>query len=139
MAKFGERSLKNLETCHPDLQRVLNRAIKIIDFSVIEGHRSLERQKKLYDEGKSQIDGIYRKGKHNYEPSLAADILPYPTEVNGVNVWSDSMRFYVLWGVVKACAHEEGVTLRYGGDWDGDGNNKDSNFNDLPHIELIGG
>lgn len=136
--KFGNRSKANLDTADPRLQRVCYRALSygVMDFSVIEGHRTIEKQQKLYAEGKSQIDGITRKGKHNENPSLAVDLLPYPHKINGVNVWEDKQRFSVLAGLILAAAAEEGVTLRWGGDWDGDGNNADSSFHDMPHFEL---
>lgn len=134
---FGTRSEANLQSCDDRLQRVLRRALSYgVDFSVIEGHRPLERQLSLYHQGKSQIDGVNRKGQHNYWPSRAVDVLPYPAEINGVNVWSDKQRFCVLAGLIMAAAKEEGVAIRWGGDWDGDGNNADSKFNDLPHFEL---
>lgn len=135
---FGKRSSGNLSTCDQRLRRVAERALSygVMDFSVICGHRSLEEQKQLFAEGKTKIDGVTRKGKHNYSPSLAMDLMPYPAEVNGVNVWRDHQRFHVLAGLIYAAAAEEGVAVRWGGDWDGDGNNADSNFLDLPHFEI---
>jgi len=135
---FGKRSQENLSDVHPDLRKVAERALSfgIMDFSVIEGHRSLERQQELYKDGKSQIDGINKKGKHNYKPSHAIDVLPYPAVVNGINVWNDNHRWCVLAGLFMAAANLEGVDIRWGGDWDGDGNNADSRFNDYPHYEL---
>ena len=109
-----------------------------MDFSVIEGQRSIKRQQKLFAEGKSAIDGISAKSKHNETPSLAVDLLPHPHTLNGVNVWADKQRFCVLSGLMQAAAAELNLTLRWGGDWDGDGNNADSNFHDLPHFELTG-
>ena len=47
MPKFGSRSKKNLATCDERIQKVLNEVIKHVDCSVIEGHRSAERQNKL--------------------------------------------------------------------------------------------
>ncbi|WP_373092520.1 M15 family metallopeptidase [Zhongshania sp.] len=137
--KFGPRSQKHLDACHPLLQKVLTRTLNfgVMDFSVIEGHRTIERQQELYAEGKSQIDGVTKRGKHNALPSRAVDIIPYPPTVNGVNVWKDSGRFHVLAGLVYAAAALEGVNIRWGGDWDGDGNNADSSFHDLPHFELL--
>lgn len=137
--KFGNRSQKHLDTCDPVLQRIAQRALSygVMDFSVIEGHRTIARQQQLFAEGKTQIDGITSKGEHNEMPSLAFDLLPYPHEINGVNVWADRQRFSVLAGLIYAAAAEEGAKVRWGGDWDGDGNNADSTFNDLPHFELI--
>lgn len=139
MFKLGNRSTANLARCNEALQRVARRAISygVFDFSVIEGHRTLARQQQLYAEGKTQIDGVTQKGKHNEEPSEAMDLLPYPHELNGINVWADRQRFSVLAGLIYAAAAEEGVNIRWGGDWDGDGNNVDSSFNDLPHFELL--
>ena len=56
MFKFGSRSLKNLEGVHPELVEICNMAIKrtSTDFGISEGVRSLERQKILKAEGRSQ-------------------------------------------------------------------------------------
>ena len=51
MPKFGRKSRERLSTCHEDLQDLFNEVIKYVDCSVLEGHRSQERQDKLYDEG----------------------------------------------------------------------------------------
>jgi len=139
MFSFGNSSSARLASADERLQRVARRALAfgVMDFSIAEGHRSIERQQELYDQGKSQIDGITRTGKHNYQPSQAIDIVPYPAVVNGVNIWNDKQRFCVLAGLMLAAAAEEGVKLRWGGDWDGDGNNADSTFHDLPHFEIV--
>tara|TARA_B110000211_G_C14081437_1_gene554697 strand:- start:436 stop:864 length:429 start_codon:yes stop_codon:yes gene_type:complete len=137
--KFSVRSEAKLNTCCTQLQDICAKALSygVFDFSIIEGHRTIERQKELYDEGKSQLDGVIKKGKHNHLPSLAVDILPYPSKINGVNVWEDKQRFCVLAGLMYAAARELGYNIRWGGDWDGDGNNADSTFHDLPHFEII--
>lgn len=136
---FGTKSRARLNTAAKPLQEIAEKALSygVMDFSVIEGHRTVERQKELYDQGMTQIDGVVKKGKHNENPSMAVDILPYPSNVNGVNVWSDKQRFCVLAGLMYAAASELGHTIRWGGDWDGDGNNADSRFLDLPHFEIV--
>ena len=131
MYKFGNRSKECLDTCHPDLQKIANLAICFYDFSVYEGHRDLDRQKKLYDEGKSQIDGITRKGNHNLYPSMAFDCAPYPID------WNDIKRFNELSRVMfaaEAYLRKRGeldpkYTLSWGGNW--------KNFVDRPHWELV--
>lgn len=132
--RFGKRSARLLSQAHPDLQRVVKKLMdyQLFDFSVICSHRSEAEQLKKYQEGKSQV----KKGKHNFMPSLAVDVLPYPSKINGVNVWQDKQRFCVLAGAMMVAAKEEGVAIRWGGDWDGDGNNADSKFWDAPHFEL---
>ena len=53
MPKLSDKSKKLLLECHPDLQRVINRAIEITDLSVICGHRDKAAQDKAVAEGKS--------------------------------------------------------------------------------------
>ena len=83
MYKLGKGSLKKLESVHHDLVKIIKLAITRtpVDFGISEGHRSLERQKELYDQGKSKIDGINKKGKHNYSPSLAIDLYAYHPDI----------------------------------------------------------
>lgn len=136
MYKFGTTSKERLATCHEDLQKVFEAAIALspVDFGIAEGHRSIERQKQLFDEGKSRIDGITKKGKHNYSPSLAVDVYAF---VNGKASW-DSNELCIIAGVVLAVAANYGIKLRWGGNWDMDGQIiSDQNFIDLPHFELI--
>lgn len=134
MYQFSNKSRERLETCHPDLQRVVRRVMEmqVMDFTILEGHRSVDRQQQLFKQGASKIDGVTRKGKHNYLPSLAVDIAPYPID------WQDHRRFLVFAGLMFAAAAEEGVKLRWGGDWDGDFNMGEHSFVDLPHFELKG-
>ena len=89
----------------------MNEAIKEYDFSILEGHRTIERQQKLYKNGKSQLDGINKKGKHNYNPSLAVDIAPYPID------WKDVQRFKDLAKIIKRIAKEKEIKITWGGDW----------------------
>ena len=128
MPKFGRRSRNNLATCHEDLQKVFNEVIKTVDCSVIEGHRSEERQNKLYDEGKTKVR--YPKGRHNASPSNAADVVPYPID------WEDRERFHLFAGYVLGVARGMGITLRWGGDWNMNFEVDDNKFDDFPHFEL---
>ena len=128
MPSFGRRSRERLATCRPDLQRVLNRAIEVYDFTILDGHRTEERQREVFERGMSKVQ--WPNSKHNSLPSLAVDIAPWPID------WRDLNRFYFLAGVVHSAAADEGVTLRWGGDWDRDYKFDDQKFNDLPHFEL---
>jgi peptidoglycan LD-endopeptidase CwlK len=131
--KFGAASEAQLVTCHPDLQRVLRKAIEVVDFSVVEGHRGEAAQNAAFAKGLSKVR--YPHGKHNKNPSLAADVAPYPID------WSDRRasveRFVYVQGVIRACAHAEGVKIRQGLDWDGDLDFVEERFRDYPHVELI--
>lgn len=144
---FGKNSRKELDTCHEDLVKILDMAIKHskIDFGISEGHRSVERQNRLYREGKSKIDGINKKGKHNYSPSLAADFYIYhPDKGTRQKLIYDTLHLSYVAGVIDSCAEtlfEEGEIkhkIRWGGNWDSDGViSIDQSFDDLPHVELI--
>lgn len=127
--KFGKSSLEKLETCDVRLRRLMHEVIKHADFTVICGHRGEEEQNKAYREGKSKLQ--YPSSKHNKKPSVAIDIAPNPID------WKDERRFYYLGGLVTGIAKEMGIDIRWGGDWNGDGEIKDNRFNDLVHFELI--
>jgi peptidoglycan L-alanyl-D-glutamate endopeptidase CwlK len=136
MYKFGTTSKERLATCHDDLQKIMESAIALspIDFGIACGHRSIADQQKAFNEGKSKIDGITKKGKHNYSPSLAVDVYAF---VNGKASW-DAKELCVIAGVVLAVAANYGIKLRWGGNWDMDSQIiSDQSFQDLPHFELI--
>ena len=135
---FGKKSLTELNTCERQLKDLARRAISgPLNFSIIEGHRNLERQQLLFRQGLSQIDGVEVKGQHNYGPSKAFDLVPYPIKIDGVSAWNQPQRFYMLAGVMLNAAQEMGIRVRWGGDWDGDGSTKDQTFHDLGHYELF--
>lgn len=129
MPVFSRNSLNKLVTCDPKLQQVFAAAIRVYDFTVLHGIRSEEEQNQLFAEGKSKLQ--YPKSKHNSRPSKAIDVAPYPVDFN------DTKRFYYLAGVVKGIAASLGIKIRWGGDWDSDGDFKDNTFQDLCHFELV--
>lgn len=128
--KFGKTSSKNLDQCHENLQKVLKEAIKIIDFSVIQGYRGEEEQNSAYAKGFSKLK--YPQSKHNQSPSLAVDIVPFPID------WNDRERFCLLAGIVLGIASKMDVKLRWGGDFNQNNIMSDETLSDLPHFELIG-
>ena len=128
MPKFGKRSRERLATCDERLQEVFNEVIKFVDCSVLEGHRSQERQDQLYIEGKTKVK--YPNGRHNSSPSNAVDVTPYPVD------WDDRERQTLFAGFVIGIARSMGITLRWGGDWDSDTQTSDNQFDDFPHFEI---
>ena len=128
MPKFGSRSKRTLATAHADLQSVFEEVVKHFDCTILEGYRSKERQNELFDQGKSQLR--YPRGKHNSRPSKAVDVTPYPID------WGDRERMTYFAGQVVATARGMGVSIRWGGDWDGDMEVKDNSFDDLVHFEI---
>lgn len=121
MPSFGQQSKNRLVTCDKQIQDVLNEAIKYIDFSVIDGHRTRERQDEYFRLGTSTVKFPY--SKHNKYPSRAVDIAPYPGLFN-----ADDEEFYRLASYVLAAANDLGVRLEWGGHW--------KNFKDMAHFEL---
>lgn len=121
MPHFGTTSLDRLETCHPDLQKVMRAAIVAgPDFSIICGHRDEPAQNKAFAEGASKA--IWPQSKHNTLPSNAVDIAPYPID------WDDTERFEALSKHVLAIANALEIELTWGGTW--------TDPVDMPHYEL---
>lgn len=139
MLKFGKKSLYHLERIHPDLKRVLIKALELnlIDISVIESIRPKETQNRYFTEGKSKVQ--WPNSKHNIENvgelSEAFDAAPY---VNGISWNKDHCIF--LAGVILSVSRMLGVKIRWGGNWDCDLEPiTDQDFQDLVHYERIGG
>ncbi len=128
MAAFGTASAARLATCDQRLQDLFHEVVKIMDCTVIEGHRGEAAQHLAFVTGKSKLD--WPKGNHNSKPSKAVDVAPFPVD------WSDSKRFYFFAGIVLGVAARMGLNIRWGGDWNQDGQVKDNTFNDLVHFEV---
>lgn len=118
--KLSTRSKSRLEGVHPDLVAVVERAIEITeqDFTVLEGLRSKERQRKLYKSGASKTMNSRHLTGH------AVDIAPY---VGGSVSWNWEF-YYPMADAMKKAAKELGVPLEWGGDW--------KSFKDGPHFQL---
>ena len=133
MYRFGRRSLDNLLTCDNRIIEILRAAIEQVDFTVLAGHRDEDAQMRAYNEGKSTKP--WPKSKHNSFPSKAVDVAPWPID------WNDRERFAHLAGIITATARQLGYKLRWGGDWDMDGNmnyrDPDNSWDDLPHFEIL--
>lgn len=142
MPKFGKQSLDRLATCHPDLQKVMNEAIKHMDFVVLAGYRTPNEQFELYKKGRTfqggkwvktgttvtNLDGKTKLSNHNYSPSLAIDIAPYKPDI-GID-WNDTDSFHKLSDIVLKVAKQLNIDIIWGGSW--------KSFPDLPHFEIRG-
>lgn len=129
MYKFGKRSRARLKGVDSRLVNVLNELIKVMDVTIIEGVRSAETQNKYFKDGKSKLDGINKKSNHQL--GKAVDLAPYPIN------WKESNRFYYMGGMIRGIAKQLNLKIRWGGDWDSDGETKDQTFMDLVHIEIL--
>lgn len=136
MPKFSKRSKDNLATADIKLQQLFNAVIEEFDCTVIYGHRTPEEQFELFKKGREKkdgwwvktgktvtnLDGNIKKSKHNYYPSKAVDVVPFPLD------WADIKAFELLAKVVKAKAEELNITVTWGGDW--------TSLKDYPHWEI---
>lgn len=122
MSKYvlGTRSRSRLEGVHPDLVKVVERAIQLteVDFTVLEGMRTLARQKKLVAKGASKTMNSRHLTGH------AVDIGAW---VDGTVRW-DWPLYYRLADAMKQAAKELDVDMDWGGDW--------KSFKDGPHYQL---
>jgi peptidoglycan L-alanyl-D-glutamate endopeptidase CwlK len=118
--KFSQKSLDRLKGVHPDLVRVIKRALSLstVDFTVLEGLRTKERQKQLVASGASQTMNSRHITGH------AVDIAPLD---NGAVSWAWPL-YNKLAPFVKEAAKLENVPIEWGGDW--------RSFKDGPHWQL---
>lgn len=127
MPKFSTRSLLQLKTCDERLAHIAKHAIQFVDFTVTIGHRGKDAQNEALAKGHSKLP--WPKSKHNREPSLAFDFLPFPFDGN----WNDKTlipRLKAVGTQLKKSASELGIEgVSYGGDWE--------TFKDYPHFELV--
>ena len=107
MFVYGKTSKARLATCHPKLQEIFNEAIKHRDITIIQGHRSIEEQKKFFEKGLSKCDGIRNLSNHNYDPARAVDVAPYNKGID----WEDIQGFIDLSDLVKKIAKKKALVF----------------------------
>ncbi|MEQ1412641.1 M15 family metallopeptidase [Acinetobacter indicus] len=124
--KLGKRSLSNLEGVHPDLIKVVKRAIELtnVDFTVIEGLRTKERQAQLLKEKKTTTMNSRHLTGHAVD--LAAWVIPEGSDKGTVS-W-DWKHYYIIEKAMKQAASELKIPIEWGGDW--------KSFKDAPHWQL---
>ncbi len=133
MRSWGKQSKKVLSELDSRLVKYLDRALQeVADISLICGHRNQEDQMKAYFSGNSKL--MWPKGRHNSLPSKAVDFQPYPMPKDKAKLWAALA--YVAGRIIQMAA-EDGVRIRWGGDWDSDGDLTDQNFDDLYHLEVV--
>ena len=133
MPIFSKASLTKIATLDPRLQRILRSAIKVgPDFTVLVGHRNKADQNHAFEHGFSKLE--WPNSKHNASPSKAVDLAPWPID------WKNINRFRMLAGFLIGYAEGQGVTLRWGGDWDRDWRETDEKgLRDFCHFEIVDG
>jgi peptidoglycan L-alanyl-D-glutamate endopeptidase CwlK len=117
---LGQRSLSRLQGVHPDLVRVVKKAAAMspLDFTVLEGLRTVDRQRQL------MASGATRTMNSRHLTGHAVDLAPM---IGGTVRW-DWPLYHQLAAIVKDAAKAENVPIQWGGDW--------RTFKDGPHWEL---
>lgn len=136
--KLGSASRKKLEGLHPNLVAVVTRAIQLTtqDFSVTCGVRTLAEQKELYAQGRTKPGQIVTWTlKSRHLPAAdglgrAVDLAPYPID------WNVLSKFDAIAKAMFQASKELGIPIRWGADWDQDGNPRERGETDSPHFEL---
>ena len=119
--RYSTRSLNNLRGIHPDLRRVIDRALQDspLDFTVIEGLRTEERQRQLVASGASKTMNSRHLTGH------AVDLLPIGFDGKAAFDWP---LYNKIGPAVEVAAKAEGVSITWGGRW--------AKFRDGPHFQL---
>lgn len=138
---LGRQSLDRLQGVHPKLVAIVKRAIQITsqDFMVLEGVRTLARQKELYAQGRTKPGKIVTwtlNSNHFVDKHTgyghAVDLVPYPVD------WNDLKKFDAVARAMMQAASELNTPIRWGADWDRDGKPRERGESDSPHFELWG-
>ncbi|MGF2682231.1 M15 family metallopeptidase [Acinetobacter johnsonii] len=148
---LSKLSLGRLNGVDANLVKVVQRAIEITpqDFMVVEGVRSKEQCYINYGKGRTVAQCTAKGVPAKYaQPKLAkvtwlnnplsskhvsgkaVDLVPYPVN------WNDLTKFDQVAKAMFAAAKELGVSIRWGADWDNDGNYREKGEYDSPHFEL---
>lgn len=119
---FSKRSEDNLVGVHNSLILVVRHALVLceVDFTVVEGLRTKERQKELVAKGASKT----MNSRHIV--GQAVDLYPY---YNGsVQVNAAKEKYRMIASAMKISAKERGIRITWGGDW--------TSFVDMPHYQI---
>lgn len=124
--QLSSRSLSRLVGVHPDLVAIVQLAIQRtpVDFTVVEGVRTIAQQRENVAKGASQTMASYHLPQVD-GLSHAVDLAPL---IDGAIPWSNWQAFTDLASVVKACAAELGIPVEWGGDW--------QTLKDGPHFQI---
>lgn len=112
---LGEKSVKKLSGVNKKLVDVVKLAITLskVDFTVVDGLRTLEQQQAAFRTGKSLMDGLVKKSKH--QRGLAVDLAGWVEEKINYN-YDESI--YAIATAMRDAAIKLNVKLIWGGVWD---------------------
>ena len=132
--KLSDRSLQRMKDVNPKLINLALLAIKRtpVDFGIawMGGLRTSEEQNQLFKDGYSKCDGYLKMSKHQSGDAIDLNVFV------GNKMIDNKEMLCVVAGVMFSCASELNIKLRWGLDWDSDGDIRDNVFNDMYHFEL---
>lgn len=162
MNVFGKISEERMKELHPDLVKVLRRALQLskIDFTIIEGVRSDEQCFINFGKGRTPMECMrggcptrYAQPKlpkvtwltkalsSNHRKKLdgfghAVDLYPYPVSLVLGRKKGWEPLFDQIAKAMLAAAKELNIKIRWGADWDMDNMPRERGETDNPHFEL---
>ncbi len=107
------------------------------DVIVVEGVRTIQRQRDLYAQGRTKPGKIVTwtmNSKHI--DGLAVDLAPYDHETRQI-LWGDVLKFNDLIRSMLRVAAAHKVKIRSGADWNQNGVLRENRETDSPHFELV--
>lgn len=134
--KLSKLSESRLQGVKPQLASVVRRALEIstVDFMVVEGLRTIERQRELYAQGRTKPGNKVTWTLHSkHLEGNAVDLAPF---VNGKVDWNNLKNFDAIAKAMLQASRELSVPIRWGADWDMDGIPREKGETDSPHFEL---
>lgn len=155
MPQFSKKSEAKLSTVHYVLADLCQYVVTNYDITILVGHRTEADQTAAYESRKSSKRWPY--SRHNTMPSMAVDVAPWPIPENWGSLdgqtlharnlnWKERVKFYEMVAVFRFAWAEmcdrypllaDQYEIRFGADWDGDGDYRDQKFDDLVHIEVV--
>lgn len=128
------RDLQRLNTCHPHLVALVLEASKVVPFMVVEGMRTMDKQREYFAAGKSKT----MRSRHLAAPaagvaalvSHAVDLAPL-VDLDGdgdIELSWHASHFRPIADAMKGASHALGYPVEWGGDW--------ISFVDMPHFQL---
>ncbi len=117
---FSKRSKERLSGVNPDMVVLANLALDLtrVDFGITEGLRTIERQKQLFNQGKSQTMNSRHLSGH------AIDVFAYPVPSGS---W-DFKYYEMIASAFRKASEITGIPVEWGGDW--------KTFKDGAHFQL---
>lgn len=120
---------KKLRKAHPLLRKLFTEVARQADIQILDAVRDKAAQELAFKQGHTKVH--FGKSAHNYLPAIALDVVPLPIN------WKNHKAFIALGkNIVMPTAARMKIPIRWGADWNMNGDLSDESFVDMPHYEL---